>query len=98
MKYEIEYTAQFGAWLTKIKNSQAKARIAKRIDMIRLGNFGDHKSIAKDLYELRFFFGPGYRVYYTIQNGVVVIMLCGGNKSRQDKDIEKAKAILAELE
>ena len=57
-------------------------------------NFGDSKQIAPNLYELRFFFGSGYRIYYTIQNNIVVILLCAGDKSTQVKDIEIAKSYL----
>jgi putative addiction module killer protein len=68
------------------------------IDIGKNGNFGDCKQIGKELYELRFFFGPGYRVYYTIKNKSVVILLVGGGKASQTKNIEKAKKHLNELE
>ncbi len=73
-------------------------KIISRFDHIRLGNFGDHKAIAENLFELRFFFGPGYRAYYTIKDGKVVFLLCGGDKSAQNKDIDKARRILIALE
>lgn len=81
----------------------SRARIIKRFDHVEKGNFGDHKGLGPNLFELRFFFGPGYRIYYTIKEATegmttVVMMLCGGDKSSQKKDIEKAKAIMAELE
>ena len=66
--------------------------------MIENGHFGDYKQIGSDLFELRFFFGSGLRIYYTIQSNKVVFLLVGGNKSTQKKDITKAKKLLAELE
>lgn len=73
------------------------ARIAKRIDRIALGNFGDAKSVGGGVSELRFTFGPGYRVYYTRRGDVVVILLCGGDKGSQADDIERAKAMAQEV-
>jgi putative addiction module killer protein len=98
MKYEIETTNIFDKWLAGIKDIRNRARIINRFDHIQLGNFGDHKRLGTDLFELRFFFSSGFRVYYTIKNGKVVFLLCGGDKSSQSKDIDKAKAIMAELE
>ena len=60
--------------------------------------FGDHKHLGGNLFELRFFFGPGFRAYYTIKDRKVVFLLCGGDKSTQARDINKARAVLAELE
>ena len=68
------------------------------MDRIENGNFGDHKQIDKNLFELRFFFGPGYRIYYTIKGNTVVILLTDGNKATQAKDIKKATALLNDLE
>ena len=60
------------------------------------GNLGDVKTVGKNLFEMRFFFGSGYRVYYTINGETLVLLLCGGDKSTQKKDIEKAKKIMGE--
>jgi putative addiction module killer protein len=98
MIYEIETTENFDYWLDSIKDIKLKARIAKRFDYVEMGNFGDHKSVGSDLFELRFFFGYRFRVYYTIKNNTIVFMLHGGDKDSQKKDINKAKAILNELE
>ncbi len=76
---------------------QARARIAKRIDRLAQGNFGDAKSIGNGVSELRFDFGPGYRVYYMMRGQVVVILLCGGDKSSQQRDIERAVALVKEV-
>lgn len=70
----------------------------RRIDSMRIGSFGDHKPIQANLFELRLFFGPGYRVYYTVKNERIIFLLAGGDKSTQPKDIEKALALLQTLE
>ena len=67
----------FIVWLDSIKDKQFKARIKVRLDRLRLGNFGDHKAINQNLYELRFTFGAGYRVYFGKENDNLVILLCG---------------------
>ena len=61
------------------------------------GNFGDHRSVGGGVGELRIDVGGGYRIYYTIRNNAVVILLCGGDKSRQQKDIERARRMAGEL-
>lgn len=81
-------------WLNSIKDLKIQRRIKLRIDRLIDGNFGDTKSVGDKLYELRLFFGAGYRVYYTIEDNVLVILFTGGDKSTQTKDIEKAKAYL----
>lgn len=98
MKYEIETTEIFDKWLASIKNVKHRARIIKRFDYIEMGNFGDHKPVGSDLFELRFFFGSGFRIYYTIKGNTVVFIINGGDKNSQQKDIKKAKMILKELE
>ena len=98
MKYEIVTTNIFDKWLTGIKDMQHRARIISRFDHIQLGNFGDHKKLDGKLFELRFFFGPGFRIYFTIKSEKVIFLLCGGNKSTQSKDIKKARIIIDELE
>lgn len=98
MRYEIETTNLFDKWLAGIRDIPTRARIFHRFDHVRLGNFGDHKNLGDNLFELRFFFGPGYRVYYTIKGERVVLLLCGGDKSTQAKDIARAKDILNTVE
>lgn len=94
---EVLRTAEFIDWLTALRDVQARARIAKRIDRIAQGNFGDAKPVGDGVSELRFTFGPGYRVYYTRRGDVVVILLCGGDKGSQGRDIERAKAMAKEV-
>ncbi len=95
---EVRRTGEFIDWLVALRDIPARARIAKRIDRIALGNFGDAKSVGGGVSELRFTFGPGYRVYYTRRGDIVVILLCGGDKGSQEQDIERAKAIAREIE
>ena len=98
MNYELETTPVFDKWLSKLKDKTARYRIAVRLSRVEQGNFGDHKSLKDQLFELRFVVHGGLRLYYTIRNGHVVILLTGGNKSGQGKDIVKARKILDELE
>lgn len=97
MQYEINTTDVFDNWIAKLDGS-LKRRLANRLSQVENGNFGDHKTIANDLFELRCFFGGGLRLYYTLRNGRIVLLLAGGNKESQDKDIAKAKTMLFELE
>jgi putative addiction module killer protein len=62
-----------------------------------MGNLGDYRTLGEGLYELRFFFGPGFRIYFTIRQGTIVFLLCGGDKSSQSKDIQKARQIMEDL-
>lgn len=97
MKYEIETTLEFDKWLKKIRDKTVLHRFDIRFNRLAKGNFGDAKQIATNLFELRFFFGSGYRVYYTIRDNKIVILLCGGDKATQNKDIAKAKRLLSQL-
>lgn len=80
----------FGEWLSK-QDANVIARVERRIDRIRRGNFGDHKGLGSGISELRVDYGPGYRVYYGRDGQDVVILLAGGTKRRQDRDIERAR-------
>jgi putative addiction module killer protein len=97
MQYSIKETEQFSKWLKKLKDIKAKVAILRRIDRMSVGNFGDHKGLGENLSELRITTGAGYRIYYTIKDGEIVILLVGGNKSTQTNDIKKAKELLKEL-
>ena len=83
-------------WLLSLDLS-TKVKIIKRLERIYDDNFGDYKQIAPNLFELRFFFGKGYRIYYTIQDNIIVILLYSGDKSSQQKDIEIAKNYLENI-
>lgn len=83
-------------WLLNLDNS-LRVKVIRRIERIYDDNFGDYKQIDSNLYELRFTLAKGYRIYYTIQNNVVVLLLNAGDKSKQSKDIELAKKYLKDI-
>lgn len=95
--YQIHQTDTFAKWFSKLKDRKAIAKILIRIESIKQGNFGDSKSLGSGLHELRLNIGPGYRVYYTRKSGLLILLLCGGDKSSQSKDIARARKILNEL-
>jgi len=94
--YEIKSTTTFSKWLSKLKDMKARIAVTRRIERMQHGNFGDVKSIGTSLSELRITTGPGYRVYFTKKEEQIIILLVGGDKSSQNKDIEKAKKFLEE--
>ena len=94
----IEKTYEFDKWLRKQKDLKAKAKILFRIQKIESeGHFGDCKHVGNGIRELRINFSKGYRVYFKERNGKIIVLLIGGNKSTQQKDIEKAKDIWKEI-
>ena len=97
MTIQIKTTLTFDSWLSKLKNLRAKAKINARIKRLQFGNFGDIKSVNDGIFELRIDEGQGYRIYLKNQNGVLVILLCGGDKSTQEIDINQAKLLVQEL-
>lgn len=94
--FDVRTTETFDAWLSGLKDHTAKARILTRIGRVSLGNFGDAKFFG-GIGELRFAFGPGYRVYFVQRAEVLVVLLCGGDKSNQAKDIEAALKLAKEI-
>ena len=80
----------FGGWLNGLKDKRTKAKIAARIDRLSYGAFGDCKALRGGLFELRINWGPGYRVYYAIIGKTCVLLLAGGDKSRQSSDVKRA--------
>ncbi|KQT50491.1 hypothetical protein ASG52_06645 [Methylobacterium sp. Leaf456] len=94
---EILRTPAFTDWLRGLRDARAKARIALRIDRLALDNPGDVKSVGGGVSEMRIDYGPGYRVSFTRRSGVLVILLCGGDKKSQDRDIARAQALAASL-
>jgi putative addiction module killer protein len=93
---EVVQTDEFVTWLKKLKDVRGKARIIRRLDRLAQGNRGDVRPIGKGLSELRLDVGPGYRVYFLQDGDTLILLLCGGDKSTQQKDIDKAHE-LAEL-
>ncbi len=96
MKYELSTTKIFDEWFQKLDRTTQNKLLA-RFDRIENGNFGDRKTIENNLFELRCFFDGSIRIYYTIRDRCVVLLLSGGDKSSQTKDIEKARIILEML-
>ena len=94
---DVVYTRVFERWLKSLRDIRAKASIVSRIERIEDGNFGDHGSVGGGVSELRVDIGPGYRIYYTLRQNIVVILLCGGDKSSQARDIRRARQIAEEL-
>ncbi|NPU67430.1 type II toxin-antitoxin system RelE/ParE family toxin [Bradyrhizobium sp. 83012] len=90
---EIRQTAEFNAWLLGLRDLKAKARIAARIERAANGNLGDSKPVGEGVSEMRIDYGPGYRIYYRQRGDVLVILLCGGDKSTQRSDIRRAQAL-----
>ena len=84
-------TEAFDRWLSKLKDARGKARIIARIRSAERGNFGDCESVGQGVTEMRIHFGPGYRVYFTRVGNVVYVLLCGGTKRSQRRDIAKAQ-------
>ncbi|WP_332700944.1 type II toxin-antitoxin system RelE/ParE family toxin [Devosia sp.] len=91
--FEIIEDPAFSAWLTKLKDTQAKAKIAGRIQRLAHGLAGDVEPVGEGVSELRVHIGPGYRVYFVRQGATVIVLLCGGDKSSQVRDIKAAKAL-----
>jgi putative addiction module killer protein len=94
---EVRQTKIFMEWRAGLRDAVARKRIGARIDRLSFGNFGDAKSVGEGVSELRLDFGPGYRIYFVQRGDVLVILLCGGDKSTQARDIAKAKRLAQEL-
>lgn len=94
----VRQTAGFARWMTRLRDHRARAKIAARIDRLALGNPGDVAAVGDGVSELRIHYGPGYRVYFVQQGERLIVLLCGGDKSSQTKDIQAAKTVAAQLE
>ena len=94
---KVQKTEEFDEWLTNLADQKAKAKIVSRIERLGLGDPGDVKPIGEGVSEMRVAYGPGYRIYFKQTGKTVVLLLCGGDKSTQGKDIRRAKTIAAEL-
>jgi putative addiction module killer protein len=94
----VKETDFFKNWISGLKDRTARSIINARIRRLSLGNKGDSKFIGDNVSELRIDYGPGYRVYFTQKNQEIIVLLCGGDKSSQTSDIERAKNIASNLE
>ena len=96
-EYQVYETEVYTRWFASLKDERAKARIDKRIDRAKYGNFGDWKTEAGGVRAMRVNYGPGYRLYYVIKDNSLIILLCGGDKRNQETDIKKAVDLAQEV-
>jgi putative addiction module killer protein len=96
--YQLQRTDVFDNWLLGLRDMRAKARILARLESARLGNLGDARSVGDGVSEMRVDVGAGYRVYFTRHQRVVLILLCGGDKSTQARDIARAKLMVRAID
>jgi putative addiction module killer protein len=90
--------APFSLWLRSLRDRAARSRIRKRLDRVELGNLGDCRSVGEGVFELRIDYGPGYRVYFAQTDLVIILLLCGGDKGSQERDIIQAKQFWANFQ
>lgn len=95
--YEVHQTDGFRAWLNALRDTQARLRIAARLRRVENGHLGDVKLVGNGVFELRLDFGPGYRICFVKRGGSIVVLLCGGDKSSQRGDIQRAIALAGEV-
>lgn len=93
---EVIKSSVFDRWMSELRDRRAAVRVQVRIDRLAGGNPGDVKPIGGGLSEMRIDYGPGYRVYFMRRGTLLIVLLCGGDKSSQDSDIEQARTIAAQ--
>jgi putative addiction module killer protein len=93
---QVRRTEEFAEWLSSLRDKQGRARIFDRIYRLEQGNPGKTRSVGAGVIEMKIDFGPGYRVYYIQHGQLLILLLCGGDKSTQAKDIKRAKAIASQ--
>lgn len=94
---EVRKTRVFAKWLDGLRDTRARAKILVRLRRLSLGNFGDWRPVGDGVAELRIDYGPGYRIYFTSRGNTVVILLAGGTKKSQSRDIKRAISLAKEL-
>ncbi len=94
---EVRQTTAFAKWLRELRDTQARARVVARIRRLSLGNPGDVKPVGEGVSELRIDYGPGYRIYFVRRGDAVVVLLAGGDKRTQDRDIATAIELAREI-
>lgn len=97
-RFTVQLTEEFQNWLDAVPDKRAQVRIFARLRMAEGGNLGDWASVGRQVSEMRVHVGPGYRLYFTVRHRVLVIMLAGGDKSSQWRDIIRAQRIASELD
>ena len=96
--FTVRQSQEFQDWLDDLKDIKAQLRIVARLRLAEAGNLGDWKPIGNKVSEMRIAFGPGYRLYFTKRQNILIVMLAGGDKSTQARDIKRAQKILQQLE
>lgn len=96
-KYDIQQSNKFRNWLSGLRDNQARSTIILRLQRIENGNFGNIRSLGDGLEEIKFKIGPGYRIYFTRKDNQIILLLCGGDKSSQQRDINLAKQMIKDL-
>ena len=96
--FSIVETGNFSEWMMGLKDRETRIRLARRLDNARRGNLGDVKPVGQGVFEMREVFGPGWRMYYVERAGTLIVMLGGGDKSTQRKDIAKARMMAKEFQ
>ena len=94
---EVRQTEEFSGWLNRLRDANAVARIVGRIRRVETGNPGDTRGVGNGILEMRIDYGPGYRIYYVHRGVQIVILLCGGDKRTQPKDIKRAEKLAETL-
>lgn len=92
----LKQSATFQKWFRKLKDERGKALITSRLNRLSFGHAGDTAPVGDGVSELRIHYGPGYRIYFIRSGNVVIVLLCGGDESTQDKDIKTAKQIASQ--
>jgi len=95
--YDVETTEEFDVWLHNLKDINARGFIAKRITVMSAGSLGETRSLGGGLFEAKIRYGAGYRLYFVNKENRIIVLLCGGDKSTQDRDIKRAKDLAKEL-
>ncbi|MDO9316656.1 MAG: type II toxin-antitoxin system RelE/ParE family toxin [Gammaproteobacteria bacterium] len=96
--FTVRQTQEFQDWLDALKDVKAQLRIAARVRQVEAGSLGDWKPVGEEVSEMRVAFGPGYRLYFTRRQNIIIVMLAGGDKSTQSRDIKRAQKLLKQLE
>jgi putative addiction module killer protein len=96
--FTVRQSQEFQDWLDGLKDIKAQLRIVARLRLAEAGNLGDWKPVGNKVSEMRIAFGPGYRLYFTKHQNILIVMLAGGDKSTQARDIKRAQKILQQLE
>lgn len=95
--YTVRLTEEFQHWLDGLKDKRLQVRVVARLRQAEAGNLGDWESVGGEVSEMRVHFGPGYRLYFTRRGSILIIMLTGGDKSTQARDIRRAQRIASEI-